>query len=39
VTRLRIEEAGFDRHLLKPVQYDVLLSCLSAPPRRRNHVG
>jgi two-component system CheB/CheR fusion protein len=28
-TRRRIEEAGFDRHLVKPVQHETLLSCLS----------
>jgi PAS domain S-box-containing protein len=36
LTRLRIEEAGFDLHLIKPVQHDMLVSCLSrlsmAPP-------
>jgi PAS domain S-box-containing protein len=37
--RRRAREAGFDHHLVKPVDLDVLLELLVSPPARRQGVG
>jgi len=31
--RCRTKEAGFDHHLVKPIEYDALLSLLQSPGR------
>jgi hypothetical protein len=41
-SRTRIEAAGFDRHLIKPVQMDAIAHCLArvaALPAQRRQPG
>jgi CheY-like chemotaxis protein len=35
----RISEAGFDGHLVKPIDYDLLMAAVGAPPARPGGAG